>query len=288
MSCKTVSSAQLVEILKKQVIQKVEEFNTKVGKLPSLTIVLAGDNPASLSYVKNKIKLAKDCGMKSEIIYLDQNSKEQYDIITTKLNKNADLHGFMTQLPCPIDLNGDLNIDAIKDVDCLTETTYQKMLNDEIDGYVPCTPLGVLRYLEFLDVQINNLDVAVIGRSRLVGEPLAKLLEKQGANVTVVHSKTPCLKTAIKDCKVAICAVGKHGLLNEDVIEQNQILIDVGINKVNGKLVGDCDITVKQKADIITPVPGGVGPLTVMSLITNTVDAAYIQNGLDKPIWKVK
>lgn len=288
MTCQTVSSEQLVEILKKQAINKVQDFKQKTGKVPSLTILLAGDNPASLSYVKNKIKLAKACGMGSQIIYLDENSKEQYDIMTTKLNNDADLHGFMTQLPCPIDLNGELNINPEKDVDCLTDVTYQKMLNNEEYGYAPCTPLGVLRYLEFLKQDVNNMNIAVIGRSRLVGEPLAKLLKNKGANVTVCHSQTSSIKEAIKNCKVVICAVGKYGLLNKDVIQDGQILIDVGINKLEGKLVGDCDETVKQKAALVTPVPGGVGPLTVMSLITNTIDAAYLQNGFAKPTWEVK
>lgn len=287
MNCEVISSKILVDILKDQAKQKVKEIKTITGKTPSLTIILAGDNPASASYVKKKIELARDCGMTSEIIYLDNNSSDEYDKITTQLNNDKDLNGFMLQLPCPIELNNGFNINTIKDVDCLEEETYKKMLNSD-DGYMPCTPLGVLRYLEFLDIDVNNTNIAIIGRSRLVGEPLALLLDNMGANVTVCHSQTPSIKEAIKNCKVVISVVGKHGLLNNDIIQEGQILIDVGINKVNNKLVGDCDDTVKSKASIITPVPGGVGPLTVMSLITNSIDACYIQNNLEKPIWKIK
>jgi len=288
MISKVIASKTLVEILKEQAKQKVKEINEKLGVRPALTILMAGNNPASVSYVTKKIELAKECGMKSEIIYLNENSSQEYDKITTELNNNKDINGFMLQLPCPIELENGFNINSEKDVDCLTEVTYQKMLTEKQDAFSPCTPLGILRYLEFLGVEIWGTNFAIIGKSRLVGKPLFELLLNSGGTVTLCHSRTKDLAKSISTADVVISAVGKPNLLNQDNIQEGQILIDVGINKVEGKLCGDIAKDAVEKAKIITPVPGGVGPLTVMSLITNTIDACYMQNGLARPTWKVQ
>ena len=288
MISKVIASKTLVEILKEQAKQKVKEINEKLGVRPALTILMAGNNPASVSYVTKKIELAKECGMKSEIIYLNENSSQEYDKITTELNNNKDINGFMLQLPCPIELENGFNINSEKDVDCLTEVTYQKMLTEKQDAFSPCTPLGILRYLEFLGVEISGTNFAIIGKSRLVGKPLFELLLNSGGTVTLCHSRTKDLAKSISTADVVISAVGKPNLLNQDNIQEGQILIDVGINKVEGKLCGDIAKDAVEKAKIITPVPGGVGPLTVMSLITNTIDACYMQNGLARPTWKVQ
>jgi len=288
MTCQIIGSKKLVEVLKQQAKQKVEEINKKLGIKPSLTILMAGDNPASVSYVTKKIELARECGMNSEIIYLDENNPQEYDKITTELNNNKNINGFMLQLPCPIELKNGFNINTEKDVDCLTETTYKKMLAEDKTSFAPCTPLGILRYLEFLGIEISGTNFAMIGKSRLVGKPLFELLLNKGGTVTLCHSKTKDLAKSISTADVVISAVGKAGLLNKDNIQEGQILIDVGINKVDGKLCGDVAKNVEEKASIISPVPGGIGPLTVMSLITNTIDVCYMQNGLERPEWSVK
>jgi methylenetetrahydrofolate dehydrogenase (NADP+) / methenyltetrahydrofolate cyclohydrolase len=290
-----VSSKALVETLKTQAKQKIKYLEETLGILPKLTILMAGDNPASKSYVAKKVELAKECGMESDTIYLDENKFLEYDKVSTDLNRMPEVNGFMLQLPCPnrlIEVNETLkdgfNINSIKDVDCLEEQTYAKMLDNEDEAFTPCTPLGILRYLEFLNVDIEGKHFAIIGKSRLVGKPLADLLLAKGATITICHSQTINLAKAIENADVVICAVGKKDLLNKDNVKPHHILIDVGINKVDGKLYGDVSEDAKSIAKIVTPVPGGVGPLTVMSLITNTIDACYMQNGLNRPSWQVK
>ena len=290
-----ISSKQLVEKLKEQAVEKVEFIERQLGITPCLKILMAGNNPASISYVTKKVELAKACGMISEIVYLDENKFLEYDRITTEMNQSSEINGFMLQLPYPeklLELNDTLkegfNINTAKDVDCLEEETYVKMLAGEDDAFVPCTPLGVLRYLEHLDIDIEGTHFAIIGRSRLVGKPLADLILAKGGTLTVCHSKTKDLKRAIAGADVVISVVGNYGLLNEDNVLPHHVLIDVGINKVDGKLEGDATQQARELAKIATPVPGGVGPLTVMSLITNAIDACYIQNGLKRPEWQVK
>ena len=288
MNCQYIPSKDLVETLKLQAQKKVTEFKEKTGKTPVLKILMAGSNPASISYVTKKTELAKACGMDSDVIYLDENNPNEYDKITTQLNNDSSINGFMLQLPCPIELANGFNINAYKDADCLTDETYNKLLLNDNTAFAPCTPLGIMRYLDFLGIDIAGTNFAVIGKSRLVGKPLFEMLLAKGGTVTLCHSKTKDLKKSISTADVVISAVGIAGLINDENITQGQVLIDVGINKVEGKLVGDVSKSAESKAKIITPVPGGVGPLTVMSLITNTIDAAYMQNNLERPIWNVK
>lgn len=290
-----ISSKQLVESLKQQAQEKVKFIEDHLGITPCLKILMAGNNPASISYVTKKAELAKACGMTSEIVHLDENKFLEYDRITTECNNSTEINGFMLQLPYPNKLkemnetlHHGFNIHSDKDVDCLEEKTYAQMLACDDEAFIPCTPLGVLRYLEYLDVAIEGTHFAIIGRSRLVGKPLADLILAKGGTITICHSKTKDLKKAIAGADVVISVVGHYGLLNEENILPHHILIDVGINQVDGKLKGDATAKSQEIAKIATPVPGGVGPLTVMSLITNTIDACYMQNALKRPVWKVK
>lgn len=290
---KIIASKQLVEILKQQAAEKVEFIEKQLGVKPCLKILMAGANPASVSYVTKKVELARDCGMDSEVVRLDESKFLEYDRLSTECNMSTEVNGFMLQLPFPeklAEMNDTLehgfNIETSKDVDCLEEVTYSKMLENDESAFLPCTPLGILRYLKHLNVNIEGTHFAIVGRSRLVGKPMADLLLAGGGTVTIAHSRTANLGKAIENADVIISAVGRANLLNNDNVKPHHILVDVGINKVDGKLCGDASKDIN--CNILTPVPGGVGPLTVMSLITNTIDACYMQNGLARPKWSVK
>ena len=265
-------SAELKEDMKKE-IDKLIENNQR---LPHLAVVLVGEDPASISYVKGKEKACAAIGMKSSVIRMHAQIKEEelVDLIH-KLNQDQSVDGILVQLPLPngLDSRKILNeIDPDKDVDGLHPVNVAKLAMKE-DGFVPCTPQGVMELLNRSGKPLSGARAAVLGRSDLVGNPVFRLLVNADATVTLCHSKTKDLASICKECDIVIAAVGKAKMVKKEWIKEGAVVIDVGINRTEeGKLVGDVDFDeVKEVASVITPVPKGVGPMTVAMLLKNTL-----------------
>lgn len=249
---------------------------------PSLAVIQIGDDSASNIYIRNKEKACSYVGIDFKHIKFDKTISQ--DIVINEINKlNHDdkVNGILVQLPLPksFDEGKIVNtISPIKDVDGLT---YQNVGNLVLgnDGLVPCTPLGVIELLKMYNVKLEGKNVCIVGRSNLVGRPLIQLLLRRDATVSICHSKSQDIKTYTKLADVLIVAAGHPNLITKDMVKKNAVVIDVGINKENNVLCGDVDFEkVKKKASLITPVPGGVGPMTVACLLKNTLKAYNIQN----------
>ncbi len=252
------------------------------GIHPKLVIILVGDDPASLSYVRSKRKASEKTGVISEVITYKPDEIDTDELIKkiNDLNADTSVHGILVQLPLPAHINAPLVMKAIdpkKDVDGFTAYNLGKMfLSAEFEKLVPCTPLGVIRMLEHYDIPVAGKEAVVVGASNLVGKPMAVMLMNRKATVTVCNSRTPDLKALTKRADILIVAVGKIGLITEDMVKDGAVVVDVGINKNDaGKLVGDVDFeNVSKKASFITPVPGGCGLMTVACLLENVFKAA--------------
>ncbi|MBN8200426.1 MULTISPECIES: bifunctional methylenetetrahydrofolate dehydrogenase/methenyltetrahydrofolate cyclohydrolase FolD [Bacillaceae] len=258
-------------------VQKLKEE----GITPGLAVILAGNNQASRTYVKNKQKTCDKLGMNSMLIELSENVSEQELIIRiTELNENEDIHGILVQLPLPSHINEKAIIEAIspeKDVDGFHPINIGRMMTAQ-DAYIPCTPAGIIEMLDSIGADISGKHVVVIGRSNIVGKPAGQLFLNEDATVTYCHSKTADLKEYTKRADILVAAAGKANLITEDHVKNGAIVIDVGMNRDGeGKLCGDVDFdAVRQKAGFITPVPGGVGPMTIAMLMHNTLKAAKL------------
>jgi methylenetetrahydrofolate dehydrogenase (NADP+) / methenyltetrahydrofolate cyclohydrolase len=256
--------------------------------LPKLVIVIVGEDPASLSYIKSKKNASEKTGIESEIISLKADETTTQSLITMihDLNENPLVHGILIQLPLPSHIFAPEVIKAIhpqKDVDGFTAYNLGKMfLSTDYEQLAPCTPLGIIRMMEHYNIAIEGKEVVVVGRSNIVGKPISMMLLNRGATVTVCHSKTKDLEAHTKRADILIVAVGKAGFIKEEMVKEGAVVIDVGINRTKeGKLVGDVDFEkVKDIASYITPVPGGCGLMTVASLIENTVKAAKRLNNI--------
>ncbi|MFH0875292.1 MAG: 5-formyltetrahydrofolate cyclo-ligase [archaeon] len=251
-------------------------------KKPCLSVVLVGSNPASESYVNTKKKRCDEIGMVCKMFKLPENArKDEIISLIKKLNSNRDVNGIIVQLPLPSHLDENeiiANISPAKDVDCLTPVNLGNFYlgKNEIG---PCTPTGVIRLIESTGINIEGANSVVIGRSNIVGKPAAFLLLKKGSTVTICHSKTKNIAEHTSKADILVVAVGKNGIINADMVKKNAIVIDVGINRVEGKIKGDVDFdSVIDKCSFITPVPGGVGPMTVAMLIQNTFSCYIKQN----------
>lgn len=262
-------SEEIKQSMKEEIISK----NLK----PSLVVVQIGDNEASNIYVKQKEKMATYLGISFSCIKFDDRADEQKikeKII--ELNNDKNVSGIILQLPIPnkFDLNGIINlINPDKDVDGLTDINRIKLINNE-ECFAPCTPLGIIELLKYYNIGVSGKNVVIIGRSILVSKPLSNLLLNMDATITICHSKTACLKEHTKNADILISATGKKHLIKKDMIKKDSIVIDVGITRENGKLYGDVDFEkAKSKVSFITPVPGGVGPMTVTMLMKNTIKA---------------
>ncbi|AII15049.1 bifunctional 5,10-methylene-tetrahydrofolate dehydrogenase / 5,10-methylene-tetrahydrofolate cyclohydrolase [Campylobacter iguaniorum] len=249
------------------------------GITPTLAVILVGLDKASQTYVASKEKACLACEMGSVMHRLsEQTSEAELLALIDVLNADDSIDGILVQLPLPkhIDTNKVLEaIDPSKDVDGFHAINVGK-LSSGLDGFVPCTPLGIMELLKDYDVNLSGIDAVVIGRSNIVGKPMANLLINAGATVTVAHSKTKNLAEVVRRAKLVVVAVGKPYFLTSDMVSDGAIVIDVGINRLdNGKLVGDCDYdAVAPKCSLITPVPGGVGPMTIAMLLNNTLKSA--------------
>ena len=244
---------------------------------PHLVVIMVGNNPASLSYAKGKSKACAEVGMRFTLWQLPENISET-DLIDNinEFNYKDDVDGILVQLPLPAHLNERKILETVlptKDIDGLTTHNMGKLFLQE-EGFYPCTPLGVMNLLEEMKVDLKGKNVTVIGRSMLVGLPLARLLLAKDATVTICHSKTEDLKSKCLSADVLIVAIGKAKFINHEYIKDGAYVIDVGVNRVDGHLCGDVDFEdVKDKVSAITPVPKGVGPMTIAFLLENTLKA---------------
>ena len=256
--------------------KKVAELKSNYNVVPGLTVVLVGEDSPSKIYVKNKEKFAKEVGMNSEVIRYPENVEEKVVLNKIKeLNNNDKVSGILVQLPLPKHINKRKVIETIlpsKDVDGFHPTNVGN-LSSGYDSNIPCTPLGCYLLLKKVEKNLNGKHAVVIGRSNLNGKPMTQLLLKENCTVTITHSKTKDLKAECNRADIVIAAVGRPKLVKGDWIKKGAIVIDVGINKTDSGLVGDVDFDeVSKVAKAITPVPGGVGPMTIACLLNNTVE----------------
>ena len=285
---KIIDGKKIAEELRKKIKLFGEEFKKKTNIIPGLAVVLIGENPASKVYVRNKIKQTKEVGFKSLEFKFDVNvsEKEILDLIQ-KLNNDDTVNGILVQLPLPDHINADKVLDSInpkKDVDGFHAKNVGKLWTG-IDTLVPCTPLGCSLIINNLLGDLAGLNAVIIGRSNIVGKPMASLLLQANATVTIVHSKTKNIGEICKKADLIVAAVGVPRMVKGSWIKKDAIVIDVGINRIEvdgkNKLVGDVDFDEAIKfASYITPVPGGIGPMTIACLLLNTLNASNQQNNL--------
>lgn len=267
-------SAKVKEEVKNEAAQLTEK-----GVIPCLAVILVGDDKASQTYVNSKEKACKACGIRSLKYTLEANTGESALIdLIQNLNENDEVDGILVQLPLPkhIDENKILEkISCEKDVDGFHAVNVGRLVSG-LDGFVPCTPCGIMRLFKEYDIEVSGKNAVVIGRSNIVGKPMANLLLNANATVTVTHSKTQNLAKITKDADIIVVAIGKPNFLKADMVKNGAVVIDVGINRLeNNKLVGDVDFeNVANKCSFITPVPGGVGPMTIAMLLKNTIKSA--------------
>jgi methylenetetrahydrofolate dehydrogenase (NADP+) / methenyltetrahydrofolate cyclohydrolase len=261
-------------------ILKLNEGNV----YPCLATILVGNDPASISYIDNKQKTAKSVGIRTLDYRLNENiSHNDLSCLIDKLNKDNDVHGILIQLPLQkhLDKFVILNlVDPNKDVDGLTFLNSGLLLNNR-SKLIPCTPLGVMTLFDYYNIDLDGSTVSIINRSNLVGKPLSSLLLERNSTVIICHSHTKNLDKHLQYSDIVITAVGNRTKfkLTKNMVKENSIIVDIGTSRVNGKLLGDVDFDdVKEKASYITPVPGGVGPMTIAILLRNTVQAAKIIN----------
>lgn len=279
--------------LKGKVTAYVKTLKLEHAIAPGLAVVIVGDDPASHVYVRSKGKQTIEVGMKSVEHRLDEDTTEK-DLLKLVTNLNADdtIHGILVQLPLPNHLNEDLIINSInpsKDVDGFHISNVGLLATGQ-KAMVPCTPLGCLKLLlKHYNGNLSGLNAVVVGRSNIVGKPMAQLLLNQSCTVTIAHSRTKNLKDVTSQADIVVAAVGRPGMISGDWIKKGATVIDVGINRVlledgKSKIVGDVDfLSVSQVAGGLTPVPGGVGPMTISCLLANTAIACARINGLDDP-----
>ena len=264
------------ELLRHEVKKEIDSLKLKNNKVPGLTVILIGDFAPSQIYVKNKEKKAKEVGINSEVVRYPKEVSEQEVLKKIKeLNDNNAVSGILVQLPLPSQINKEKIINAInplKDVDGFHPVNVGN-LSSGYHATVPCTPLGCLFLIKKTESNLSGKHAVIIGRSNLNGKPMAQLLLKENCTVTIVHSKTKDLKIECLKADILVAAVGVPNLVKSDWVKKDAIVIDVGINKVDDKIVGDVDFdNVKDKVKAITPVPGGVGPMTIACLLKNTLE----------------
>lgn len=281
-----MNGKELSKELELKLFNQIKQIQNTSARLPLLAVVLVGEDPASQSYVGQKEKACARVGLKSSVFKLLENTSQEVllDLIH-QLNQDTNVDGILVQLPLPKHLQSSVILQAIdpdKDVDGLHPINVAKLYANQ-KGFVPCTPKGIMTLLSAYKVELSGKKVVVLGRSALVGRPIAQLMLNQNATVTVCHSKTQDIAHHTKDADIIVVAIGKAHFLNRTHTTKDQVIIDVGITRVDGHLVGDVAFDdVKDTCAMITPVPGGVGPMTIISLLENTLDA-YQEHMLEKP-----
>lgn len=278
MAAKIIDGKKISEELKETIKVEVGKLKEK-GITPGLAVVLVGENPASKVYVKNKKKACENVGIYSEEHTLpEKTTQEELLSLVEKLNKDSNIHGILVQLPLPKHIDSDTILKAIapsKDVDGFHPYNIGMLLIGK-PIFIPCTPYGIMKMIEHSGISIEGKTAVVVGRSNIVGKPVALLLMHKNATVTVCHSKTKDLNEVCRRADILVAAIGKPRMIKADMVKEGAIVIDVGINRLDdGSLVGDVDYEeVSKKAGWITPVPGGVGPMTITMLLNNTLEAA--------------
>ena len=286
MSAKLIDGKKISEFFRAEYKLRVDRLVAN-GTRPGLAVVIVGSDPASQVYVRNKARACEAIGMHSEVHALPgEISQSGLTAFVDSLNANAAIHGILVQLPLPDHIDDRAVIEAIapgKDVDGFHYANMGALVIDE-SRFPPCTPYGVMKMLEYEGIEIEGKHVVIVGRSNIVGKPQAMLMLKAGATVTVCHSKTRDLARFTRDADILVAAVGKARMISGDMIKPGAVVIDVGINRLaDGKLAGDVDFESAVKvASAITPVPGGVGPMTITMLLGNTLRAAEYGAGISE------
>jgi methylenetetrahydrofolate dehydrogenase (NADP+)/methenyltetrahydrofolate cyclohydrolase len=270
--------------IKEQVAAETGKLQQQTGKVPGLAVVLVGEDPASAVYVKNKNKTCETMGFQSFSHTLAADTKETELLkLIADLNANPEVNGILVQLPLPDHINEQKVVEAVdpkKDVDGFHPVNVGTLTSGG-DALVPCTPAGIIEMLDFYKIDIEGKHAVILGRSNIVGKPIASLLLKRHATVTICHSRTRDLPAVARSADILVAAIGKPRFVTSDMVKEGAVVIDVGINRVDGKLVGDVDFEkVAEKAAFITPVPGGVGPMTIAMLMKNTLNAFKKANNL--------
>ncbi|HCY8741544.1 TPA: bifunctional methylenetetrahydrofolate dehydrogenase/methenyltetrahydrofolate cyclohydrolase FolD [Staphylococcus aureus] len=285
MVAKILDGKQIAKDYRQGLQNQVEALKEK-GFTPKLSVILVGNDGASQSYVRSKKKAAEKIGMISEIVHLEETATEE-EVLNelNRLNNDDSVSGILVQVPLPKQVSEQKILEAInpdKDVDGFHPINIGKLYIDE-QTFVPCTPLGIMEILKHADIDLEGKNAVVIGRSHIVGQPVSKLLLQKNASVTILHSRSKDMASYLKDADVIVSAVGKPGLITKDVVKEGAVIIDVGNTPdENGKLKGDVDYdAVKEIAGAITPVPGGVGPLTITMVLNNTLLAEKMRRGID-------
>ena len=265
--------------IREEIAEKVKEYNERTGKLPGLAVVIVGENPASQVYVRNKKKACEQVGFNSWVYEMPESTtQDELNALIDKLNEDSAVHGILVQLPLPKHLDEEqviLRIKPEKDVDAFHPTNVGRITIGN-PKFLPCTPAGIMELLHRSGIEIAGKECVVIGRSNIVGKPMALLLLSENGTVTVCHSKTRDLKEVCRRADILVVAIGKADYVTADMVKEGAVVIDVGMNRnAEGKLTGDVDFaSVSEVASHITPVPGGVGPMTITMLLQNTLRAA--------------
>lgn len=279
---KIIDGKKISAAVREDIKAKTVEFSKKYGKLPGLSVIIVGENPASQVYVRNKKKACEEVGFKSEVIEMPETTtQEELLAKIEELKTDGTVNGILVQLPLPKHLDENAVIKAIppeKDVDAFhAENVGHIMIGDA--ELLPCTPAGIITMLDYEGIDVTGKNCVVIGRSNIVGKPMAMLLLKKNGTVTVCHSKTKDLASFTRNADILVVAIGRAKFVTADMIKPGAVVIDVGMDRdENGKLCGDVDFeSAKDVAGAITPVPGGVGPMTITTLLQNTLKAAENQ-----------
>lgn len=284
-----IDGKQLAQTIKEEIAKEVAIITQNGGKVPHLAAVLVGEDPASQVYVRNKVRSCEKCGFKSTLVKESSDiSEEELVRIVENLNQDEDIDGFIVQLPLPSHINEEritLTIDPKKDVDGFHPVNFGRMAQG-LPCYLPATPFGIMTMLERYNIETSGKHAVVVGRSNIVGTPMSILLSRKAkvgnCTVTLTHSRTKDLGAETRKADILIASIGKAGLITADMVKEGAVVIDVGINRVEDatakrgyRLKGDVDFdAVSPKCNYITPVPGGVGPMTVTSLLLNTLKAS--------------
>lgn len=278
-TAKIINGKEIAAQVRAELKSEIQELKEKTGVTPGLTVVLVGENPASMVYVRNKIKACEEVGIKSTQHKLPETTThDELLSLIKELNASKDVHGILVQLPLPKQINEEEILEEIspsKDVDGFHPYNVGRLMigNPVLQ---PCTPYGVMRLIDSTGVDLSGKDAVVVGRSNIVGKPMALMLLKRNATVTICHSKTKDLPERVKKADILVAAIGRAEFIKGEWVKEGAVVIDVGMNRTNeGRLVGDVDFEgASMRASHITPVPGGVGPMTIAMLLKNTVEAA--------------
>ena len=280
-----IDGKQIAQQLKEELREQVAELARQHGRKPCLDVILVGENPASMSYVRSKIKATEYCGFEGELIQLPTSTTQAELLkIIHERNNNDAVDGLLVQLPLPAHIDEQQVIEAIspeKDVDGFHPSNVANLWLNQ-PAIVPCTPLGIIALLEECHTEFEGRHAVVVGRSNIVGKPVAKLLLDKNCSVTIAHSRTANLAAVCREADILVVAVGRPQMIKADMVKPGATVVDVGINRTSdGKLVGDVDFdSVVSVAGAITPVPGGVGPMTITTLMRNTLTAAKRAAGI--------